>query len=340
MTFPKTIIIIVISVLWCISIVESDPKGRDKQVSDWPTVGTILPSDGIKFLGNYEHFERYAKDETDVYEYIVPSIVLSSRPFHFQIVKEVPRPDSITKNDTNRYHEYYEILCSGHTHADINFCDANAISYIDIDDTSTYLITTILSPVVITDTLLRINSTEWLAPGFNYKLALGDSLLAIGQIASGWPQVDIYRIGKNNEQIKLRTITEGFNVGMSFDCKQFFIERMVGDSAFVNSLKYEIMIYDIPTNKWTTLGSIEYSYSKPKRISRDDYLYFIKGRNNSYSLWRTNEGVPEELFFDPPPPEFVYDFSLDAGRWLTIRLLKVGEEPEYKNLRRKDIHLD
>lgn len=340
MAFQKTSIIIVISILWCISIAESDSKSKAKQVSDWPAVGTILSSDGVKFLGNYKHFKRYAKDETDVYEYVVLDIVLPSQPFYFSIVKEVPRPDGITLNDTNKYYEYYKVLCSGHTHADITLCDTNAISYIDMDDTSTYLITTILSPQVITDTLLRINSTEWMGPGFNYKLSLGDSLLAIGQIVYELPQVDIYRISENNELIKLHTIPEGLKVYMSYDCKQFFVERMFWGSVFINNLRYEIKIYDIPTAKWFTLGSEEYSYSKPKRISREDYIYFIKGRNNNYDVWRTYEGVPEELIYDPRPPEYVHDISLTVRRWLTIRILEVGEEPKYDNMRRKDIHLN
>jgi hypothetical protein len=340
MTFPKTIAIIVISVLWCISIAKSDSGSQVNQFTNWPPIGSIIPSTPSEFIGEFENYGKYSKGENYDYQVFVPRGTPFSRPFHFQIIKEVPRPDSIAVNKTNKYYDYYEVLCFGHTHTDISFCDTNAISYFDMDDTSTFLITTVLSPQVITDTILHFNSTEWLTWQFNYKLSLMDSLLAIGQFISEIPQIDIYRIEKNNELIKLHTISDGYKVYMSYDYKQILIEQMFEDHAFMNGLRHEIMIYDIPTAKWTTLRSIEYSYFKPQRISRDDYLYFIRGRNHSYSLWRTTEGEPEELIYDPPPPEYVHDFSLTVRRWLLISMLEVGEEPVFKNIRRKNISLN
>jgi hypothetical protein len=176
----------------------------------------------------------------------------------------------------------------------------------------------------------------------------------MGRIINGYPQVDIYKIGEKNEQTKIRTINDGFNVDMSYDYKQFYVERMFRDTSFMNDLKYEFELYDIPTDKWITYNSLEYSYSKPQRVSRNDYLYFIKGRQNKYGLWRIRAGkskdsrrrvydhVPEdeELIYDPPHGEYVYDFSISSSNWLRIDLLKVGEDPTPENIRHESIHLN
>jgi hypothetical protein len=327
-------------ILGCSAIVESGSKNKANHIVDWPAIGTILPHSDLYFLGDYRDYVNISKDESDNYTIFVPRLTPFSLPFHFQIVREVPRPDSITINDSNKYYEYFEVLCAGHTNADVNFCDTNAISYIDKNDTIAYLITTILSPKVITDTLLSINTTEWITPGFNYKLSLGDSLIAIGRIVSDYPQVDIFRIGESNVLFRLHTVTDGFNVGMSYDGKQFFIERIFMVPGFKNNLKNDIMIYDIPTDKWISLGSADYSYSNPRRISRDDYLYYIKGYKDRYDLWRTYDGIHEELFYNPPPPEYVYEFSLAIRGKLTVKILKPGKEPAYDCMRTEYIHLD
>jgi hypothetical protein len=202
--------------------------------------------------------------------------------------------------------------------------DLQMVEFKKLNDTSEFLI---VFNGMTTDTLQTQGFGDLFNPRFNYEFSLRDSILAVGMIVDHQPLVHIYKVGNKNERSKLHTILDGHELDMSFDCTQIFIKQHFRDSAFDDSIRAVIRIYDIPTDQWTILGSYDDSYSRPERISRDDYIYYTKSRNHHTNLWRTFEGGPEELVYDPSPPEYVWKYGLRHSGRIRVEILELGDDP-------------
>lgn len=226
---------------------------------------------------------------------------MNVRPFEFELFK---------KNGTKSTD--FEPIFSGKSHDPLNLCDTNAVVYTSIDKDHSYLIVTKLSPNICTDTLFIFsNSNGKLAQDTRrFWFSLRDSLLAITEIEENRKVVNIYKNESTHKYKRLVQISEGYEISMSGDFTQFFIDRQVDDQNFRMLGRSEFAVYDITLEKLSFFSSKEYNYSKPERNHRDSSLYFLKNSGKERNLWKISVDGVEELVFSVEWPEYVFDFSL------------------------------
>ena len=208
----------------------------------------------------------------------------------------------------------YEFIFSGNSYNALKLCDTNAVVYTSVEKDYSYLIVTILSPTICTDTLFVISKNE--NPVFppmtnEFKFSFRDSLLALPEGDRFPDKVCIYKSLSTNKYKKLYQIDGGYEVSLCGDFTQFYISKRVVDENSHVLGRGEIAIYDIVLDTLSYFSSEEHNLSNGRRWNRDSPLYYLKDNGkDEKNIWNYSASKTDKLVFSPKWPEYVQSFTL------------------------------
>ncbi len=212
----------------------------------------------------------------------------------------------------------YEVIHQGYSDLPLIKSSTNTISYLAKDEINSHLICYNI-PEDIVDTVISIrndtafNVVQEIERNRNQWIYLAaDSILITNTDQQNVKMYQFYRLKDENNLELFHELESHANLSVCKDFSQVYID-IPKDNYFRSWPFYRILIYDVEINEFFELGSadINFGYYSPKRLSRSDYLYFIKCMNKENEIWRVNNDGEQECIYKPECKECnIYGYYL------------------------------